>query len=45
MDLKVCQWTQLTANLEVGTDGFFLIHLVFKCLVPLFLADIPLVPV
>ena len=34
----------LATALEVGTDSFFGIHLVFKFLVLLLLAEIPFVP-
>jgi len=42
--LKVCRRALLTVFLEVGVNGFFRIHLVFECLMLLFLAEIPLVP-
>lgn len=34
----------VVAALEVGVDGFFGVHLVFKLLVLLLLVDVPLVP-
>lgn len=43
-DVGSACWTSLATTLEVGTDSLFGIHLVFKLLVQLFLAEIPLVP-
>lgn len=41
---EVRGWTLLVMTLEVGTDGFFGVHFVFKLLMLLLLMKIPLVP-
>ena len=41
---KVYQQTLLTGTLEVGTDGFVCVHLVFERSMLLFLVEVPFVP-